>query len=304
MIARSVVWCWLVLTLGAGCGGGSGGGNATGTPGQPGPAPLLPAPLATHGHFLGEADVGGATLFVEALVTFDGEGRLHISSFLWDRALLEGGGGPSGRLVAPEQSVQFAGNVAFNQRNGTGIGVILGQMCHTLTPGRFCDAPANAQVTFTAIDDRRMDGELRVLAATGPEIWTLRLTKWSIWYTTRASTEGARVYVEQLAPFAQADDVVINYAQGQLSFENAATGCTGEGRLSPHDDGQFDVFDIVLLIDGCNAPYDGLNGELQGLATVTQSGLWDYDSWLVIFVAGPDGAPPRAALSMRAHARS
>jgi hypothetical protein len=65
-----------------------------------------------------------------------------------------------------------------------------------------------------------------------------------------------------------------------LFFQSAHSGCIGNGTLAPHLDGEFAIFDVTLTIASCNAPYNYLNGEFEGLATTNASSIWDYDSLL------------------------
>ena len=278
---------WIVA-----CGGG---GSGTTAPPPPGPQPS--AAVTVQGHFLGETDLPGETLFVEALVAEDGEARMNVSSFLWDRAVLEGGGGPTSDLVKPTESMQFVGSAVFSQFHADGHGVVLGQDCTLSPPGRFCDAPVDASLSYDVSDSGVLTGNLRVSAPSGIENWSLRLRQWGT-SDPRGGSAPNGVFREELAPFAAANDVSVTFDRGQMSFRSAATGCVGHGTLTPH----LDVTDVVLLITDCAAPYALLNGEFQGLETASQSGYWDYDgSWIVIFLAAPDGAPPRPALTMRAH---
>ena len=294
---RSVWWFSLSLIAAVGCGGGSGGGGET-------DLPLATASASNNatnfGHFVGEATSGNEALLVEALVTVDGAARMHVSSFWWDRGSLQGGGGPAIASTDLEQSMQFVGEVVFEDGPVHGSGVIIGQTCHKDGRGRFCDAPAEATLSYVANEDGTLEGELRVATPTGPEIWSLDLQPWSVYYESGALAETAS-YKEELAPFAFADDVLIDIANERMTFQSAASGCTGEGSIRPRGDGAFDEYDVVLLIGNCKPPYAHLNGELQGLATHTQSGAWDYDNWLVMFLAAPNGPPPRSAVSLRAH---
>ena len=280
----------------AACGGGGSGPTAT-----PPPGPQPSAGVTAYDHFLGEADVPGGTLFVEALTTKDGQARIHVSSFLWDRTAFEGGAGPSGDLVRPTQSMQFVGNVTFSGLRATGDGVILGQNCTSSPPGRFCDAPAEASLNYDVNGEGTAEGDLRVTTPSGVEDWALHLNAWSDTYHSRA-TDVSGVFRDELAPFSAANDVLVDLDHGQLSFHSNAAGCTGQGTFMPHLNGQYGVYDVVLQLTACDPPYALLDGELQGLAVFTQSGKWDYDDgWLVMLLAAPDGAPPRAALTMRAH---
>ena len=85
---------------------------------------------------------------------------------------------------------------------------------------------------------------------------------------------------------------------GKLSFQSAHSGCIGNGTLAPHLDGKFNVYDVALTIENCNATYAYLNGAFEGLATTTPSTAWDYDALLRAWVSKRDGAPSPAAVTL------
>jgi hypothetical protein len=113
----------------------------------------------------------------------------------------------------------------------------------------------------------------------------LELTPWNNYYVIPARLELlAGQYMEELAEFAFDGDVTISVdPAGQLFFQSARSGCIGNGALAPHLDGKFNVFDVTLTIESCNAAYAYLNGAYEGLATTTPSTYWDYDSLLRIW---------------------
>jgi hypothetical protein len=102
---------------------------------------------------------------------------------------------------------------------------------------------------------------------------------------------------ERYAAFARNEPVVIDIDGGRLFFQSPSSGCTGNGELTPHDDGRYFVFDVALTVENCSATYADLNGRFEGLATTTQGGYWDYDNWLVMLLSTP-GASPSALLMM------
>jgi hypothetical protein len=70
--------------------------------------------------------------------------------------------------------------------------------------------------------------------------------------------------------FALDGDTILSIdAAGRLDFQSAHSGCTGNGTLTPH--GEFNVYDALVTIERCNAPYIYLNGEYEGLATTSPS---------------------------------
>jgi len=183
---------------------------------------------------------------------------------------------------------------------------VIGQLCDS-TAARFCDEPARAEVFLEVTIDglqTLLAGELVVMAAAADERWSIRMGSESVYYAYPASRPGEYpgVFIERLAPFAQAEDMLLEIEpDGRMSFTSIASGCTGYGTLLPHLDGRYDVHDVHLRITDCTAQFAYLNSEFDGLATETASSPWDYDTWLVIFLAAPDGPPPRPALTMRAY---
>lgn len=79
-----------------------------------------------------------------------------------------------------------------------------------------------------------------------------------------------------------------------MALEGARSGCQGRGRLLPHSTGEYNVYDVELVIDQCNAPYVYLNATMTGLATRT-TGM-DWGDWLVLWMSSAES--DHAALTM------
>src|SRR5262249_4654588 len=163
----------------------------------------------------GEADLPDGVLMVEALTTRDGQARVHVSSFLWDRAIFEGGGSTT-PLTRPTQSMQFVGDVSFSGRHVTGSGVVLGQDCTSSPPGRSCDAPADASLSYDVDTSGHWEGNLRVTTSSGVEDWALHLSEWGS-DATAASPDVTAIFLEELAPFSSANDVMVEVDHDALS---------------------------------------------------------------------------------------
>jgi hypothetical protein len=287
------------------------------------PAPATPAPVPSpnpsqpsvssypHGHFRGTAAVGDKIYqyHAEAILTVDGELRLYVGGPT-DVTDIESGAGTGDLSRALAMSVQLVGHVSPGQPEGSGV--IVGQSCSPTSFGRFCALPAPANIVLTILDPGTLKGELHVAAAGADEVWSFDLSYWSAYYG-RWDYRGALVvpepnkflvppngtYREQLAEFAHGDDVIITIDKnGLLFFQAPKSGCTGNGRLTPHFDASYYVFDVALLIENCDASHEFLNGELKGLATDTEGNIWAEDDWLVMLLSGPEGAPSRAAVTM------
>src|SRR5690606_36342111 len=179
-------------------------------------------------------------------------------------------------------------------------GVVTGELCAQRDAGPLCGEAVPAEVSISGAYGERA-GEIRSQTENGDETWLLGLSRWSAYYPLRADmSPPTGSFREELAQFAEGDDVVISIDGGwTVFFQAPATGCTGNGRVKPHGDGAFYVFDVELLIENCNAAHDFLNGSFSGLATETQDNYWSYDSWLVMFLSTPEGEPP-AAVTMYA----
>jgi hypothetical protein len=293
--------CVLLAQLLAGCDGGTATPPADNPPPPPssGDPPPFDGPSG-HGHFRGAAAIGDDLHHAEALLTVDGELRLFVGGLLGPTSGPIGGGG-LGELLDPEDARQFSGVVELSGDQGEGAGVVTGELCAAPDVGRFCGESVPAQVSISDAANGKLAGEIRVATSAGDETWLLDLSAWSAYYTLSAAvTQPAGIFREELAQFAEGDDVVISVdGAGALFFQAPATGCIGNGTLTPHTDGEFYVFDVELLIENCNATYDFLNAQFSGLATETQDSYWGYDDWLVMFVSTPDGEPP-AAITMYA----
>jgi hypothetical protein len=298
---RTLPLSFLLLPLLAGCNGSDVSAVTSPAIGSP-PNSWLPPPPAepVHGHVRGAAAIAQAEFshYVEGLLTSDGELRLYLGGPIDPRHVLSGAGVPPAALD-PAEAMQVVGMLAWSGDVGSGRGLVLGQNCAPLALDRFCNTAAAAEIRMSKIGSS-LQGEIRVHTDAGPELWELAVGTWSVYYVNSAA-RGHRggIFSERLAPFAGAEGLVINIDDGgRLFFQSASSGCTGNGTLTPHADGRFYVFDVELLIENCNAAYAHFNGAFEGLATETQGGYWDYDSWLVMVLSTPHGMGPRSALAM------
>jgi hypothetical protein len=226
------------------------------------------------------------------LITSDGTMRLYVGGPYATNDVVE--------QTRPESSAQFVGNLDRNQ-GYSGTGVIIGQGCLAGDFVRFCDQAAFGEIEI-GVDYLQVQGTIRITTRQGEETWFLELWQWENYYGVPAAVERlAGNYRELVAAFAEGGDVIVTIDQtGQLFLQGAATGCTGVGRLAPHLDGEFNVFDVSLSIDGCDAAHASLNGEFTGLATDTPSDYWAYDSLLRVWLSAREGTSFQAALIMLA----
>lgn len=297
--ARRFLMCLLFAAVIEGCDGGT--YQFTGLPDSPliaesnrRPPPSLAAhPL--HGHFLGVAQLRDTEYYAEALLTVDGAVQIYVAGPV-SSALVMSGAAVPGELLISSDAALFAGDIAPNAKEGSGSGLVFGLACGDAGTDRFCEEPATADIEIAATTGGFV-AKLRVATSSGDETWLLDVGEHSLWYDTLAYGPPSGLYHETLAQFALAGDVVLRIDDaGLLFFQSPDSGCTGNGTVSSHLDGEYSVWDVGLHIESCNAPYAFLNGDFDGLATVSQSGYWDYDTWLIMFLTTSEGSAPRAAL--------
>lgn len=293
---RAIIHCFVGVLIAAALAGCSTGAGTPQSALQPpgGSTPAPPPIIATgHGRFVGSVTIGAASYYGDALITLDGAVRLYVGGPYVTDALIE--------QARPGSSAQFVGNLDVRNNAGSGSGVVIGQGCDAGDLARFCGQTATGGISIK-FDYRSMQGDIRVETRQGEETWLFDLGAWDNWYTQPAAVENlAGNYRENLAQFTEGGEVIISIdGAGQLFFQSAQTGCTGNGSLTAHADGQFNVYDISLDIASCDAAHSGLNGAFEGLATRTASGYWDYDSLLRVWLSARDGTPSQAAVIMLA----
>jgi len=279
----------------AGCGGnGSNENSLTPSAGPvPPPTELPPATSgnAVHGRYVGTVTIEDQDYFGDALLSVDGDLRLYVG----------GPYSPSGALqmTRPDGSAQFVGKVASGRNQAIGSGIIIGERCASPHSVRFCSETASADISLAA-DVDNLHGEIRVVTGDGNESWSLDLGAWRNYYVLDAKPEYlAGQYEEAVAEFSLEGDTVMTVNRaGQLFFQSAHSGCTGNGTLATHANGAFNVYDVTLDLENCSPPHVHLNGTFEGFATETPSSYWNYDFLLRIWLSTPDGAPSRAAVTM------
>lgn len=301
---------WIVFALGfifahalVACGGGGNGQSAATVTPPTAQTPPVPPPVVTpesgdarQGRYVGTVTIGGVDYYGDALITADGLIRLYIGGPYASDGVVQG--------PIAIASAQLFGTMAPSTNSVDGDDLVFGQGCSAPVelPMVFCSAPAHASHSL-AIDSGNLQGQIvvRMPDSEGDtETWTLELSPWSGYYNLRATQAAlAGHYKEERADFAQDGDTVISIdADGNLSFQSVGSGCTGSGRLRPHLDGSVNVYDVLILISGCQPPYDYLNAEFSGLATTSPSAAWDYDVNLQMWLTqiNPDiwDSPPPA----------
>ena len=247
-------------------------------------------PPGSHGRYVGTVKIGGVDYFGDALLTVDGAIRLYVGDPYSANGALE--------TTRPQSSAQLVGTFQVHDSQASGSGIIIGQGCANATPIRFCSDTASAEISVV-VDEESVQGEVRVSTSAGEETWSVDLGAWSNYYLLSAAQRYLTgQYQEQIADFnADAAMIVSVDPDGSFFFQSAPSGCTGNGTVAPHLDGEFNVYDVELTLGSCTGPYAYLNGVFEGLATTTPGSYWDYDSLLRVWVAKRD-ATPQAAVTL------
>jgi hypothetical protein len=280
----------------AGCGGG---GTSTPPAANVVPTTNSVPPIARaaepwQGHFIGTVKMGAGRYYGDAILTVDGAVRLYV-------------GGPYAsdgtvQKTRADGAAQFVGKVQGNANRASGSGIMIGLNCAAPSVlGRFCGASAQAKININSgASDGQLQGEVHVTTNAGDEIWSLDLFALDNYYLLPAAqADVAGVYQETLAEIAGDGVTTVGVDNvGRLFFQSAYSGCVGNGTVTPHLDGKFNVYDVTLTIESCQAGYAYLNGAFDGLATTSPSSIWDYDSLLRVWLSKAEGAPSQAALVM------
>jgi hypothetical protein len=240
-----------------------------------------------HGRYVGTVTIGGVDYFGDALLTVDGALRLYVGGSYDDGGQLE--------LSQPENSAQLVANLQRQGNDASGSGIVIGQGCASAEPIRFCNETASGEISVV-VDQQIFQGEIRVSTGTGEETWLVDLWAWDNYYVLSAEPQYvAGQYQEQLAEFNEAANMIIAIdADGRLFFQSAPSSCTGNGTLTRHLDGRFNVYDVELTLESCAGGYAYLNGVYEGLATTTPSNYWNYDALLRVWLSKRDAAAPAA----------
>ena len=292
-VNRSIVLGALALPALVAC--GSSGVEASAPPiGIPAPTPPPPAVNAVHGRYVGSVTIGPVEYFADALFTATGEARIYFGG---------AGGGASGAIpdTRAEAASQFVGNLDLDEGQAAGSGIVIGEGCAISALTRFCDEAATAEIRFPGVSagfGSDLKGSLTVTTAQGVEFWTLALQPWNNVYPFGIElAHAAGQYRERIAEFAADDDTLVVIDEtGQLFFQSAGSGCTGNGIVTP--DPEFNVLEIALTIEACNGSFSYLNGDHSGLGTFSTSDYWNYDSVLRVWLSKSGTASPRAAFTM------
>jgi len=118
------------------------------------------------------------------------------------------------------------------------------------------------------------------------ETWTFDLTPWNSAYNVPARlSDLAGQYTEEVAPFAHGGMVLTIDEDGRASFEAWPYFCFGNGTFTPLGNGDSNVYAVAMSISYCDYPYSQYNREYRGLATLSPSDYWGYDTNLRVWLA-------------------
>jgi hypothetical protein len=235
------------------------------------------------GYFTGEIATETSIAYAEALLTEDGEMRLHMDS-LGDGILAQ----------------QVIGSTQLN--SSLSEGELRAEGCSASDPS--CIA-TGAYIQLHSLCGGELVGTIYIDHWWGDQVTTpngsLNFTlQWpTTTYRSPATLEyAAGTYAEKLA-FATAGGAVISVdSTGNAFFQSASTSCVGNGSLNPHLDGAFNVYDVEMTIANCAADFAYLNATLSGLATRS---IGDWGDWLVLWLSTPDtltGSGTNPAITM------
>lgn len=270
---------WISVLFLCSCGGDSGdSGQVGGSP--PGDTNSILCQVDIRegrpagGYFVGVVAAGFADGYVEgygeALITQFGHVRVHIQGL--------GEGLPDYQFVGVTDwtSVGLAGEL---RPEACGDSNCLTQGAH-LTLTSLCQGTVTGYISWDNWGATPFDGPLEFSLQWPTTTYTLP--------ATFGLVEGD--YSEQLAVFGEPGDVVLNVdSEGAIFFQSPTTGCTGNGTLEPHPDGEYNAYDVQLGIANCQGDYAYLNREFAGLATRSIGDL-DWGDWLVLWLATPEAA--------------
>lgn len=256
-------------------------GGSNGTP--IGPDTTADGAVVEPGHLSGTAMIAGVQYAADGLFTKNGQLRMHIFR---------------GDATTIDDSLQFVGGFGPPRAHIEGPGMIIGQYCSAQPPNRFCGTTTTATLVLDAVgagSRTTAKGELRVTTAAGTETWPLDLIYWGgfrHFYTTFEIESLSGLYMEKLAEYSPGADVVINIdTAGRWFFQDATTGCTGNGSLAAAVDNT-NVFPVQLTIAGCRPAYAALNTEFIGLATYEPPTPQEFTNYAPrMWLSTPTGTP-------------
>lgn len=249
-------------------------------PEPPPPEPPPPEQSVNHGRYVGTVTIDGVNYFGDALFAANGETHLYIAGHYAGDGTIQ--------LASPEGSIDFVSPARTPSGNTVSGGVIgrEGEDCgQTGSPSaRWCGRASSAKMSVERAAGQESGAIQGEITGHG-ETWTFNLTPWSNMYNMPARlSDLAGQYDEEVAPFARAGMVLTIDEDGRAFFQTPYL-CTGNGTFAPLGDGQVNVFTVEMSISNCDYPYSRYDGEYRGLATLSPSDYWGYDTNLRVWLA-------------------
>ena len=228
-----------------------------------------------HGRFIGVVRIGNIDYFGDALVAEDGRVRLYVGGPYATSDLLQ--------VTRASGAMQFVGTIDLRNGGMFGSGVVLEEGCGS---GPDCSTPISAELNIAPIKTQ-MRGEIRLLGPRESEIWSVDMTKWDNYYAREAAISSmAGQYEELISELSERTRTLIRIDEsGKLSFEDAQTGCSGRGTMTPHSSGEFNVYDVEIHVEACDSLQAFTNGDWVGLAAESASSVSNSDSLLRIWLS-------------------
>jgi hypothetical protein len=244
-----------------------------------------------HGRFIGLVRIRNTDYFGDALVAEDGRMRLYVGGPYASSDLLQ--------VTKAHGAKQFVGMIDMRNGGMFGGGVIFEEGCRS---GPDCSTPIVAEVNIAPIKTE-MRGEIRLLGVREPdEIWSVDMAKWDNYYAREAAIASmAGQYEELIGELSGRTRTLIRiHESGQLSFEDARTGCTGRGAMTPHSSGAFNVYDVEIHVEACDSLQAFMTGDWEGLAAESASSVSNSDSLLRIWLSAQNSSATPAAITLLA----
>jgi hypothetical protein len=256
-------------------------------------APRITEIQRPHGRYVGWVVHGQEHLFADALLTRDGNIRIHI-----------GGSYSVGTTAIADrwdQAAQFVGRVFVRDGVIGASGRLLGENCAVASPIRFCKVPARAKLKFAFDEDTSSDrliASMTVTTGSHLETWRVVLDSWPVYYRVPVSLRWLRgLYSESTAEFSHYGETILDIdAAGRMYFQSPETRCVGNGSMAPRV--KSGIVDVNLRIENCEGRFAYLNGRYDGFSTFSQSDYWAYDAILRTWLAKPAGSTRPAAITM------
>ena len=277
--------CCLALSALSGCGNGSGTAGAPISP--PVSPPVSPPPPQSlsidDGRYVGTVTIDGTDYFADAIFAPNGETHLYIGGPYTDSGTIQ--------LASPGGSINFyspARTISADTVSGQIIGGLFEFCGEPGSPSdRWCGQHSAAQLTV----ERVGTGQTGVIhgAITGHgETWITDLTSWSAMYNLPARLSDLRgQYAEEYSSFSPPGFILTIDEDGRAFFQSS-WGCTGNGMFVPLGNGSADVFSVTMSVANCvGIPMFLLNAVYRGLATISPSDYWGYDTNLRIWLTTP-----------------